>query len=78
MNGAREPLLAGLVRDSSSGQGGQQGDLSSQDGLQCHASGLGEEHLETCCSGGAAPHPGAPSDLKYEVVADCGTAPPED
>ena len=69
MNGAREPLLAGL--DRASGQDGQ-------DGLQCPNDGPDEEDSQTCCRGGAAPHSGAASDLKYEVVAECGTAPSKD
>ena len=69
MNGVREPLLAGTVPVSS----------GEQEGLQCHTGGPGEEeNSETCCIGGAALHPGAASDSKYEVIAECGTAPPEE
>ncbi len=78
MNGAREPLLAGAGPDGSSGQDGQQGALTGQNGLQCYNGGSGEEDSEACCRGSAALHSGATSDLKYEVVAECGTAPTKD
>lgn len=69
MNCAREPLLAGAVLDSS----------GEQEGLQCHTGGPGEEESsQACCRGGVAPHPGVTPDLKYEVLAECGTAPPEE